>query len=133
LQACETLPNVLVKGRGLELSLIGAIHDATGKVPYALFKEQEDSKSYFLLLREIILKEGIPLALYHDRHSIFEVTADKSPSLEEQMEGKRPLNRFGRLMEELGITSILAAYFAEIGSLFGMKTAGCSGKPATPC
>jgi len=24
------------------------------------------------------------------------------------------------------------AYFAEIGRLFGMKTAGCSGKSATP-
>jgi hypothetical protein len=27
----------------------------------------------------------------------------------------------------------LGAYFGEIGRLFGMKTAGCSGKPATPC
>ena len=29
--------------------------------------------------------------------------------------------------------NIVAAYFAEIGRLFGMKTAGCSGKSATPC
>jgi len=26
----------------------------------------------------------------------------------------------------------ISAYFAEIGRLFGMKTAGCSGKSATP-
>jgi len=101
-------PHDWLEGRGPCLTLIGAIDDATGKVPYAFFQEQEDSKGYFLLLKEIVLKCGIPLALYHDRHSIFEVTPDKSPSLEEQLEGKRPLTQFGRLMEELGITSISA-------------------------
>ena len=30
-------------------------------------------------------------------------------------------------------TKALDAYFAEIGRLFGVKTAGCSGKSATPC
>jgi len=101
-------PHDWLEGRGPYLTLIGAIDDATGKVPYAFFQEQEDSKGYFLLLREIALKEGIPLALYHDRHSIFELAADKLPSIEEQVEGKRPLTQFGRLMEELGITSISA-------------------------
>jgi transposase len=101
-------PHDWLEGRGPYLTLIGAIDDATGKVPYAFFQEQEDSKGYFLLLREIALKEGIPLALYHDRHSIFELSRDKLPSLEEQLEGKRPLTQFGRLMEELGITSIPA-------------------------
>jgi len=101
-------PHDWLKGRGPRLSLIGAIDDATGKVPYALFQEQEDSRGYFLMLREIILKEGIPLALYHDHHSIFEIYPDKLPSIEEQLEGKRPSTQFGRLMEELGITSIPA-------------------------
>ena len=101
-------PHDWLEGRGPYLTLIGAIDDATGKVPYAFFQEQEDSKGYFLLLRAIALKEGIPLALYHDRHSIFELAADKLPSIEEQLEGKRPLTQFGRLMEELGITSISA-------------------------
>ena len=32
------------------------------------FQEQEDRHGYFLLLREIVLSRGIPLALYHDRH-----------------------------------------------------------------
>ena len=101
-------PHDWLEGRGPRLTLIGAIDDATGKVPYALFREQEDSKGYFLLLRDIVLSNGIPLALYHDRHSIFEVSPDKLPSIEEQLEGKRPLTQFGRLMEELGITSISA-------------------------
>jgi len=101
-------PHDWLEGRGPQLSLIGAIDDATGKVPYALFQEQEDTRGYFLMLREITLKEGIPLALYHDRHSIFELPPDKLPSIEEQLEGKIPLTQFGRLMEELGITSISA-------------------------
>ncbi|MCK4696683.1 MAG: helix-turn-helix domain-containing protein [Dehalococcoidia bacterium] len=40
--------------RGSWLSLIGAIDDATGKVPYALFREQEDGQGYFFLLRQIV-------------------------------------------------------------------------------
>ena len=34
--------------RGPWLSLLGAIDDATGKVPHALFREQEDAQGYFL-------------------------------------------------------------------------------------
>jgi transposase len=101
-------PHDWLEGRGPWLSLIGAIDDATGKVLYAIFREQEDSKGYFLLIQEIVLNYGIPLALYHDRHSIFEMPGDKLPSIEEQLEGKRPLTQLGRLMEELGITSIPA-------------------------
>jgi len=101
-------PHDWLEGRGPKLCLIGAIDDATSKVPYALFQEQEDARGYFLLLRHIVQKEGIPVALYHDRHSIFELSADKLPTIEEQLEGKRPLTQFGRLMEELGITSIPA-------------------------
>jgi len=101
-------PHDWLQGRGPRLSLIGAIDDATGKVLYGCFQEQEDARGYFLMLREIALRYGVPLALYHDRHSIFALPAAKLPSLEEQLEGKRPLTQFGRLMEELGITSIPA-------------------------
>ncbi len=101
-------PHDWMEGRGPWLSLVGAIDDATGKVPYALFRKQEDAPGYFLLLEHIVQNEGIPVALYHDRHSIFELSPDKSPSIEEQLDGKRPLTQFGRLMEELGITSIAA-------------------------
>jgi len=95
-----------LEGRGPWLSLIGAIDDATGKVPYALFREQEDAQGYFLLLRQIVADHGIPMALYHDRHGIFERSKGEPESLEEQLEGRRRPTQFGRLMEELGITSI---------------------------
>ncbi len=97
-----------LEGRGPWLSLIGAVDDATGTVPHALFREQEDSSGYMSLLRGIVCNHGIPLALYHDRHSIFEVSPNKLPSIDEQLEGKMPLTQFGRLLDELGITSIRA-------------------------
>ena len=95
-----------LEGRGPYLTLIGAIDDATGKVPYALFREQEDAQGYFLMLRQIVDSRGMPIALYHDRHGIFERPKRESESLEEQLEGRRKPTQFGRLMEELGITSI---------------------------
>jgi transposase len=97
-----------LEGRGPRLCLIGAIDDATGKAPYALFQAHEDARGYMLMLKEIVLNQGIPLALYHDRHSIFDISGDKLPSIEEQLEGKEPLTQVGRLLKELGIESISA-------------------------
>lgn len=104
----DASPHDWLEDRGPALSLIGAIDDATGKVPYAFFQEQEDAIGYFTLLKEIARGDGLPLAIYRDRHSIFEVAPDKLPSLAEQLEGKQPLTQFGRLMEELDIRSIPA-------------------------
>ena len=95
-----------LEGRGPWLTLAGAIDDATGEVPYALFRGQEDAQGYFLLFREIVSRQGIPMAVYRDRHSIFESVKNAPESLEEQLEGKRRPTQFGRLMAELGITSI---------------------------
>ena len=47
------------------------VDDATGTVPYALFREQEDTHGYLLLMRSIVQRKGIPLALYSDRYSVF--------------------------------------------------------------
>ena len=101
-------PHDWLEGRGPWLSLIGAIDDATGKAPHALFREQEDAQGYFLLVRHIVDACGIPLALYHDGHSIFHRSEKEPELLEEQLRGERMPTQFGRLMEELGITSITA-------------------------
>jgi len=95
-----------LEGRGPWLTLVGAVDDATGEVPYALFRNQEDAQGYFLLLRQIVDSHGIPMALYRDRHGIFERSKREPESLEEQLEGRRQPTQFGRLLEELGITSI---------------------------
>ncbi len=101
-------PHDWLEGRGPELCLIGAVDDATNDVPYAYFQEHEDTKGYMLMLKHITLQRGIPLALYHDRHSIFEVTPDKEASLDEQLAGSKSLTQIGRLLSELGINSIAA-------------------------
>ncbi|MBI4333551.1 MAG: ISNCY family transposase [Chloroflexi bacterium] len=98
-----------LQGRGPRLTLVGAIDDATGEVSYALFREEEDTQGYFLLLRHIVRNYGIPLAIYHDRHGIFERSPKDKESLEEELEGKRYPTQFGRVMEDLGITSISAS------------------------
>ena len=95
-----------LEGRGPRLTLVGAIDDATGKVPYGLFREEEDSHGYFLLFKEIVKTHGIPIAVYRDRHSIFEPPKGVPASVEEQLEGQKRPTQFGRLMEELGVTSI---------------------------
>jgi transposase len=60
-----------LEGRGPYLSLVGAIDDATGKVPSACFREQEDAYGYFVVMWETVTKFGIPMAAYADRDSIF--------------------------------------------------------------
>jgi transposase len=101
-------PHDWLEERGPKFSLIAAIDDATGKVAGALFREQEDAQGYFLLVKQIVAAHGIPIALYHDRHGIFERSPLDKETIEEQLEGKRALTQFGRLMQELEITSISA-------------------------
>jgi len=97
-----------LEGRGPYLSLIGGIDDATGLVPWATFHDQENAHGYFELLRAVVRRYGIPLALYADHHAIFFKTKDKDLTLEEALAGRREPTQFGRLLEELGVQLILA-------------------------
>jgi transposase len=92
------------------LTLIAAIDDATGKLLAGVIRPQEDTHGYFLLVRQMLQRYGRPLALYHDRHSIFQQTskATEADSVAEQLAGKQAPTQFGRLLEELEITSIAA-------------------------
>jgi transposase len=92
------------------LTLLAAIDDATGKLAAAVFREEEDAAGYFLLVQQMLEQHGRPLALYHDRHGIFAQTskATEADSLPEQLAGKQDPTQFGRLLEELEITSIAA-------------------------
>jgi hypothetical protein len=100
-----------LEGRGPMLTLLGAIDDATGMVSAALFREQEDSQGYFLLLEQVVRTQGIPVALYHDRHGIFARSKGRHPhrlTIAEQLTGQVAPTQFGRLLQELGIGSIAA-------------------------
>ena len=94
-------PHSWLESRGPRLTLLLAIDDATGTVPYALFREQEDTLGYFELLKAIIVRCGIPLGVYTDRYSIFHVERDPNSVT-------APLTQFGRALRELGITHLLA-------------------------
>ena len=95
-----------LEGRGPWMTLIGAIDDATGEVLYAHFREQEDTEGYFKLMERIVSVYGVPVAVYHDGHAVFEPPEHEPMTLEEQLEGKRGLTQFGRLLAELNVTSI---------------------------
>jgi transposase len=97
-----------LEGRGPYLTLIGAVDDATGIVPWACFRDQEDAQGYFQLLAEVVRRRGVPLALYSDQHAIFFVTKKAVLTLEEQLNDRPAPTQFGRLVGELGISLIRA-------------------------
>jgi hypothetical protein len=104
----DASPHAWLEDRGPRLSLLSAIDDATGEVVAALFRAQEDAHGYLLMMRQLVERHGRPLAVYHDRHSIFRPPTASAEPLADELAGRRPLTQVGRLFEELGITSIAA-------------------------
>ena len=94
--------------RGPRLTLIAAIDAATGILTGATFRKQEDAAGYLTVLRDTIRRYGVPLALYRDRHGIFETPKGQALTLEEQLVDRRTPTQFGRALAELGITSLAA-------------------------
>lgn len=88
--------------------LISGVDDATGAPEGAVFREQEDAAGYLLLLRQVVERKGIPAAVYRDRHGIFQSPVTGRRSLDEELAGVLFPTQFGRLLAELGVTSIAA-------------------------
>ena len=97
-----------LEGRGPWLTLLLAVDDATGIVPFALFREYEDTRGYFHLLEGIVRLKGIPLAVYSDRHAVFQRASAASAPLERLSGGERKPTQFGRALGELGVYPIFA-------------------------
>jgi len=95
-----------LEGRGPWLTLHAAIDDATNEVPWAVFREEEDATGYALLVHHISQTHGLPLALYADRHSIFQ--SPKEATIAEQLAGLEPRSHLGRLLDSLDIGLIEA-------------------------
>lgn len=89
-------------------TLVGAIDDATGTVPGALFREQEDAAGYFELVWRIVERRGLPDAFYLDRHGIFVRRSHESLTLEEELAGGPFPTQLRRALDELGIGVIHA-------------------------
>ena len=80
-----------------EWCLIGAIDDATSKIPYAEFFHSEDTLSCMTVMQRIIERVGIPYSLYVDRAGWF------------GGHKRQNFSQFKRACEELGINIIFAS------------------------
>lgn len=98
-------PHPWVKGK--TWTLLGAIDDATSKVPAALFAPSENTRHYLLVLKQILLTCGIPASVYVDRHSVFYTT--RHEGIHYQVKGgEYPLTQMARALTELGTRIIYA-------------------------
>jgi transposase len=100
-------PHDWLESRGPHLSALGMQDDASGKILAAQFFPSETAEGYFLLLKTLLRRFGIPLAFYGDRSGIF-VRNDDHWTTEEELAGKRQPTQFGRALDQLGITFIAA-------------------------
>lgn len=80
------------KARALHL----AVDKATKRVLYGWFDVQETTRSYFLLLMNIILRYGIPKKIKTDKRGTFSINNVKAKS-------NLNITQFGRICEELEI------------------------------
>jgi transposase len=99
-------PHDWLEGRAPRMALVAAVDDATSKIIYSSFRPSEDQAGYLVMLRTIAQADGLPQAIYHDRHTI--LRSPKEPTLEEELLGKLPQSQVQRVMSELGICSIAA-------------------------
>ena len=104
----DASPHAWLQARGPDLSLVAAIDDATGTVPAATFRDEEDAAGYLMVLHEVVTTVGRPEAVYHDRHTIFVRPSQERETLEEQLAGQREPTQVGRALRELGIASMTA-------------------------
>ena len=95
-----------LEDRGPWLTLLLAVDDATGTVPYGVLREREDTQGYFELLEGIIVRHGIPLGVYTDRHAVFQSPGQRIEK-ESGALGVTP-TQWGRALRELGVTQVFA-------------------------
>jgi len=109
-----------LEDRGPWLTLLLAVDDATGTIPYVLFAEQEDAEGYFRLLWGIIENRGVPMAVYTDRHAVFQPPRRPSEILEESLSRERGRTQVGRALRELGVCQVFARSPEAKGRVEGM-------------
>ena len=94
------------EGRGPKCVLLVFIDDATSSILNLFFTPTEDLIGYFRAMNNYLHKYGRPLALYSDRHAVFNVERKKKdPLTGEEIE---TMTQFERAMTELDIKLIHA-------------------------
>jgi len=94
-------PHDWFEGRGEKCCLIHFIDDATSKITGAKFLPTETGDGYLDCLYQHLIKYGIPLGLYTDKHSIFRVN-------KEEIKKGVGITHVGRILKELGVQLICA-------------------------
>jgi transposase len=89
------------EGRAPRCNLTVFIDDATSRLMVLHLSPTETTEAYVTALKQYVLTQGIPLALYSDRHSIFRVNAVDAV----KSDGK---TEFNRVTERLKIEQICA-------------------------
>jgi transposase len=93
------------EGRRPKCVLMAYIDDATSKV-YGRFYEYEGTIPAMDSFKRYIRKHGIPMSVYMDKHTTYKATAE--PSIEDEINGTKPLSEFGRALTELAVEIIHA-------------------------
>ena len=86
-----------------QLDLIVTMDDATSELYSAFLVDEEDTRSTFRALAEVVAAQGLPCALYTDRASHYFVT----PKAGEKVAKDQP-TQVGRALAQLGIEHIPA-------------------------
>lgn len=85
--------------------LMDMVDDATGTTR-TLMVDNESTEAAMRVLWAWIERYGIPMALYADRHRIYQT--DRPATLAEELAGEEPLSAFGKACQKLGIAIIAA-------------------------
>ena len=87
--------------QGPQFTLLLAVDGTTSAVVNAVFRPEEDTRGYFVLMQGLIQRGGVPLARYGDRHGVFKFSG-KPKHIQPPVEA----TNFIRTMVELGIQQI---------------------------
>ncbi len=88
------------------LWLIATIDDATGEVPYALIVDSDSTENNMRVLKRMVEKKGIPVALYTDGASHF--ATQRHYSYRVNLKYDYAPTQIERALKELGVKLIIA-------------------------
>ena len=100
-------PFAWLEARGPDLTLLGAVDDATTEILALQFRPAEDVHGYMTLFHRLFTGPGLPLAVYGDRLNLL-VRNDPHWSLEEQLAGAQHPTHLGRMLQDVGVGYIAA-------------------------
>lgn len=89
-----------------KLTLMGYIDDATGNT-FARFYDYEGVSPFLDSFIRFAKIYGLPKSIYVDRHSTYKTT--REPTIEEQLENRKPKTQVERILGNLGV-NIIHAY-----------------------